>query len=254
LDLAWYQYAIAIAGGLFAGIINTLAGSGSAITLSVLTEVMGLPGNMANGSNRIGIVGQGAVSSFLFYKNGKLNIKENRLLLVTVFIGAIVGVWVATQVSNEQFMAIFKYVMIVIFVVVLVRPKRWLIQTDVNYKIPIWLALPLYLALGFYGGFIQMGMGVFFLIVTVLIARKSIIDSNALKSFCVLLYSVAVLTIFHFKGLVNWQVGGILAIGQVAGGYLAAEFASKYKHADVWAYRLLVIIVIVIILRLFGMF
>jgi len=254
LDLAWYQYAIAIAGGLFAGIINTLAGSGSAITLSVLTEVMGLPGNMANGSNRIGIVGQGAVSSFSFYKNGKLNIKENRLLLVTVFIGAIVGVWVATQVSNEQFMAIFKYVMIVIFVVVLVRPKRWLIQTDVNYKIPIWLALPLYLALGFYGGFIQMGMGVFFLIVTVLIARKSIIDSNALKSFCVLLYSVAVLTIFHFKGLVNWQVGGILAIGQVTGGYLAAEFASKYKHADVWAYRLLVIIVIVIILRLFGMF
>ena len=254
MDLAWYQYAIAIAGGLFAGIINTLAGSGSAITLSVLTEVMGLPGNMANGSNRIGIVGQGAVSSFSFYKNGKLNIKENRLLLVTVFIGAIVGVWVATQVSNEQFMAIFKYVMIVIFVVVLVRPKRWLIQTDVNYKIPIWLALPLYLALGFYGGFIQMGMGVFFLIVTVLIARKSIIDSNALKSFCVLLYSVAVLTIFHFKGLVNWQVGGILAIGQVTGGYLAAEFASKYKHADVWAYRLLVIIVIVIILRLFGMF
>jgi len=254
LDLAWYQYAIAIAGGLFAGIINTLAGSGSAITLSVLTEVMGLPGNMANGSNRIGIVGQGAVSSFLFYKNGKLNIKENRLLLVTVFIGAIVGVWVATQVSNEQFMAIFKYVMIVIFVVVLVRPKRWLIQTDVNYKIPIWLALPLYLALGFYGGFIQMGMGVFFLIVTVLIARKSIIDSNALKSFCVLLYSVAVLTIFHFKGLVNWQVGGILAIGQVAGGYLAAEFASKYKHADVWAYRLLIIIVVVIILRLFGAF
>lgn len=254
MDLAWYQYAIAIAGGLFAGIINTLAGSGSAITLSVLTEVMGLPGNMANGSNRIGIVGQGAVSSFLFYKNGKLNIKENRLLLVTVFIGAIVGVWVATQVSNEQFMAIFKYVMIVIFVVVLVRPKRWLIQTDVNYKIPIWLALPLYLALGFYGGFIQMGMGVFFLIVTVLIARKSIIDSNALKSFCVLLYSVAVLTIFHFKGLVNWQVGGILAIGQVAGGYLAAEFASKYKHADVWAYRLLIIIVVVIILRLFGAF
>lgn len=254
MDLAWYQYAIAIAGGLIAGIINTLAGSGSAITLSVLTEVMGLPGNMANGSNRIGIVGQGVVSSFSFYKNGKLNIADNKLLLVTVFIGAIIGVWAATQVSNEQFMAVFKYVMIVIFVVVLVRPKRWLIATDVNHKVPVLLAIPLYLALGFYGGFIQMGMGVFFLIITVLIARKSIIDSNALKSFCVLTYSVAVLAIFHFKGLVNWQVGGILAIGQVAGGYLAAEFASKYKHADVWAYRVLVVIVVVIILRLFEVF
>ena len=254
MDLEWYQYAIAIAGGLVAGIINTLAGSGSAITLSVLTEVMGLPGNMANGSNRIGIVGQGLFSSFSFYKNGKLNIEDNKLLLVTVFVGAIAGVFVATQVSNEQFMEVFKYLMIFIFLVVLVRPKRWLIATDVNYKVPIWLAIPLYLALGFYGGFIQMGMGVFFLIITVLIARKSIIDSNALKSFCVLSYSVIVLAIFHFKGLVNWQLGSVLAIGQVTGGYLAAEFASKYKHADVWAYRVLVVIVVVIILRLFGMF
>jgi len=254
LDLAWYHYAIAISGGLIAGIINTLAGSGSAITLSVLTEVMGLPGNMANGSNRIGIVGQGAVSSFSFYKNDKLKISDNRLLLVTVFIGALFGVLIATQVSNEQFMSVFRYVMIIIFVVVLVRPNRWLIETDINHKVPLWLAIPLYLALGFYGGFIQMGMGVFFLIVTVLIARKNIIDSNALKSFCILLYSVAVLAIFHFKGLVNWQVGGVLAIGQVAGGYIAAEFASKYKHADIWAYRVLVVIVVVIILRLFGMF
>ncbi len=42
--IEWYHYAIAIAGGVVAGAINTLAGNGSAITLSILTEVMGLPG------------------------------------------------------------------------------------------------------------------------------------------------------------------------------------------------------------------
>jgi len=254
LDLTFYQYAIAIAGGFLAGCINTLAGSGSAITLSILTEVMGLPGNVANGSNRVGIVGQGIFSSFAFYKNDKLQIKANRLLLVTITLGAILGVLVATQVSNQQFMSIFKYLMIVMLLIILIKPKRWFIETQQQHQVPLWIAIPLFLALGFYGGFIQMGMGVFFLIVTVLILKKNIIEANAIKSFCVLLYTILVLAIFHYKGLVDWKVGGVLAIGQIAGGYLTAQFASTYKRADVWAYRVLVVIVIVILLRLFGVF
>lgn len=254
MDISAYQYIIAIAGGFLAGCINTLAGSGSAITLSILTEVMGLPGNMANGSNRVGVVGQGFFSSYSFYKNGKLNIKANRLLLIFVTIGAIVGVLVATKVSNEQFMFVFKYLMVLMLFVILVKPKRWLIQTDSTHQTPLLLSIPLFLALGFYGGFIQMGMGVFFLIIAVLVSKKNIIEANAIKSFCVLLYTVLVLAIFHYKDMVNWKVGGILAIGQIAGGYVTAEFASKYKGADVWAYRLLVVIVVLMILRLFGVF
>jgi len=254
LELTAYHYILAIVGGFLAGCINTLAGSGSAITLSVLTEVMGLPGNLANGSNRVGIVGQGIFSSYSFHKNGKLQIQPNRLLLVTVTIGAIAGVWVATIVSNQQFMLVFKYLMVVMLLVILVKPSRWLIETDELHQVPVWLSIPLFLALGFYGGFIQMGMGVFFLIITVLILKKNLIEANAIKSFCVLLYSILVLAIFHYKGLVNWKVGSILAIGQIAGGYITAEFASKYKAADVWAYRLLVFIVVLVILRLFGAF
>ncbi len=254
MELAAYQYIIAIAGGFFAGCINTLAGSGSAITLSILTEIMGLPGNMANGSNRVGVVGQGIFSSYSFHKNGKLQIQANGILLLTITIGAIAGVWVATIVSNQQFMMVFKYLMVLMLLVIVVKPKRWLIETDRQHQVPIWLSVPLFLALGFYGGFIQMGMGIFFLVITVLLLKKNLIEANAIKSFCVLLYSVLVLTIFHYKGLVNWKVGGILAIGQIAGGYVTAEFASKYKGADVWAYRLLVVIVVLVILRLFGLF
>ena len=51
-----FQYVIVISGGILAGIINTLAGNGSAITLTILSEMMGLPGNIANATNRIGIV------------------------------------------------------------------------------------------------------------------------------------------------------------------------------------------------------
>ena len=41
MELEWYHYGIAIFGGFAAGVINTLAGSGSAITLTILTELLG---------------------------------------------------------------------------------------------------------------------------------------------------------------------------------------------------------------------
>lgn len=250
--MEWYIYLIAVAGGLLAGIINTLSGFGSAITLTILSELMGLSGNMANGSNRVGVVAQGLSGSFGFYKNGRLEIGKHKLLISCCFIGAMLGVWVALNVSNEEFRAVFKYLMIAVFFVLLIKPKRWLNPPNTNAKLNPWIAIPLFLALGFYGGFIQMGMGVFFLLITVLIGKYNLIDANAIKGFTVLLYSVMVLAIFHWKGLVDWRAGGIIAIGQLIGGYLTANFASRFPKADIWAYRLLLTIVILAILKMFG--
>ena len=247
-------YTVAIVGGFLAGVINTLAGNGSAITLSILTELMGLPGNMANGTNRVGIMAQGISSTYAFYKNGKLKLDRSKDIIILIFIGAVAGVIVATQVSNEQFKTVFKFLMLVMFFVILIKPSRWFKETDLSYKLPRILSIPLFLALGFYGGFIQMGMGIFFLAVMVLVARYNIIDANAVKIFVVFLYTIVVLAIFQWKGLVHWQYGAIIAVGQLTGGYLTATFASRYENAQKWAYILLVTIVVVVLLKLFGVF
>jgi len=252
VDLEFYQYAIIIVGSFLAGVINTLAGNGSAITLSILTEVIGLPGNVANGSNRVGVTSQGLVSSYAFHKNGKLDLAKNKLLIAFITIGALIGVYVATIISNEIFKEVFKYLLVIMLLVVLVNPKRWLIETQLGHAIPIWLAIPLYLAIGFYGGFIQMGMGILFLAVLVLVARQNIIEANAIKAFTVFFYTVFVLAYFHYRGMVDWKAGGLLAIGQTVGGYLTANYASKYKGAEVWAYRLLVVIIVLVIFKMFG--
>lgn len=252
MELELYHYIIAIVGGFIAGGINTLAGNGSAITLSILTEIIGLPGNLANGTNRVGILFQSIASTYAFKKNNKLSVDRGKLIIVFTSLGAILGVILAVNVSNEQFLQVFKFLMVFMLIVILVKPSRWLKPTDLNYKLSPIISIPVFLALGFYGGFIQMGMGVFFLAATVLLARFSIIESNAIKILVVLIYTVFVLAIFQWKGLIDWRIGGIIAIGQASGGYLTAQFASKYKKADVWAYRLLVLIVLLAILSLFN--
>ena len=250
--MEWYLYLLAIFGGFFAGIINTLAGNGSAITLTILSEFMGLPGNVANGTNRLGIFCQGTVSSFIFYKNDKLHLGRSKGMIALIVLGALAGVYVATQVSNEQFRTVFRYLLVVMFFVIIIRPKRWLrAHSDTDFRLHPLLAVPAYLALGFYGGFIQMGMGVIFLAVTVLLARYSLVEANAVKLFTVTLYTLPVLLIFWWQGLVHWPVALALTAGQVIGAYLTSTYASHDPRANVWAHRLLIVAVLLGIAKAF---
>ncbi len=251
MDLTMYEYILAMIGSFVAGAINTLAGNGSVIVLSILTDLVGLPGNVANGTNRVGILFQAIGSSSGFAKNKMLDLGKSRSIIILTIIGAIVGVYTATIVSNEQFLFVFKYLMVVMLLVIMVKPERWLRDTNIR-KLSPWLSVPAFILLGFYGGFIQMGMGIFFLAITVLVGGYSIMDANAIKTLVIAIYTVIVLIIFHLKGFVNWEVGIIMALGQTLGGYLTAAYASKWKDINLWAYRLLIIIIIFAILIQFG--
>lgn len=252
MELTTDQYILAVAGGFVAGIMNTLAGYGSVITLSILMDVIGLPPTVANGTNRVNVFTGVIASGLGFYKNGRLDLSKGKWIIGLTFIGAVIGVWVAVTVSNEQFKSIFKYLIAVLFVIVLINPKRWLREQSEDYQMPVWLMVVVFIPMGFYGGFIQMGMGLFFVAATVLLGRYSMIESNALKVSVIGLYTLMSLIIFHVNGLVNWQVGAIVGIGAAIGGYITAHYASKYKSANLWAYRLLVIIIVIILLRSFG--
>lgn len=243
-------YSIAIIGATIAGGINTLAGNGSAITLTILTEVLGLPPNVANGTNRIGVFTQCVATSWVFHKNGKLNITHNRKYIAPIFLGAIAGGLLAITVSNEQFKAVFKFMMVFMLIAVLVKPKRWLRETDLAFRPTRYIYLPLLFILGFYGGFIQMGMGVFFLIIMVLGMRVNIIESNALKGFVIGLYTLLLIVLFHYQGMINWKLGGVMALGQTLGGYLTAKFVSKNRKTDQIAYYVLIAVLIMAITKM----
>lgn len=248
-----FEFSIAVIGGAFAGMINTLAGSGSVITLTILMEVLGLPPTAANATNRVGICTQSIAGTYAFHKNGKLNIGRSWLYLLFTTIGAIIGVIVSIKISGEAFKQVFSYLMVLMLVVILVNPKRWLRETDLDFVLSKWWSIPLSLAIGFYGGFIQMGMGVFFLVIMVLIARYSLVDANAVKLAVVAIYTTLAIAIFHYQGLIDWKFGAVLAIGQTAGGYFTANYASQSPAANIWAHRILVVVVVAAIIRLFKL-
>jgi len=250
--MLWYEYLIVLSGSFLAGVINTLAGNGSAITLTILTELLGLPGNLANGTNRVGVWTQSLAGGYAFYRGGRLQVQRSGAILLWTSLGAIAGVALAVYVSSAAFIAVFRILLLIMLVVILVKPQRWLRESDTSYRLPLYVLIPLFLALGFYGGFIQMGMGVFFLAATVLGARYSIIEANAVKVTVVAIYTLLVLFIFHWRGLIDWPIGLLMAIGQTAGGYLTARYAVRYPRANIIAHRVLVAVVLLALIRLFD--
>lgn len=254
MDWTFEHLVIAFSGAFVAGMINALAGNGSVITLTVLTELLGLPGNIANGTNRVGVLMNAAGAMTGFAGKREMHYRRYMPYILPVIGGAIIGTIVATMVTHAQFMGVFKFLMIVMLIVILVNPERWLITRPDKSLLPRWMEYPVMLILGFYGGFIQMGMGVFYLAVLVLVARLPMIESNTIKAVSVGAFTLIAVIIFAWAGQVVWSIGLVMGMAQFLGGWIAAHYASKIPGASKVAYYVLVVAVSLSVLKLFGVF
>ena len=243
-ELGWPIILLALGGAALAGFINTLAGNGSAITLTILTEAMGLPPLVANGTNRIGTLAQSGTSFLEYWRSGKINWRRGAIVLIPVGIGGVLGGLVATQVSNDEFRTIFRWLLVLLLVVVLIKPKRWLSKEASEPQWPQWLLIVGGLAAGFYGGFIQMGFGPLFLGLAVLGGGMSLAEANVYKIVVVMLYTPILLVAFVAAGQVHWPYGILMAVGQAVGAYFTTRFAVRSPKVNKVAYFVLVAVVV----------
>nr|MBR2109684.1 sulfite exporter TauE/SafE family protein [Alistipes sp.] len=82
--------------GVVVGIINTLGGGGSVITMS-LFMAMGMPIGIANGTNRIAVLMQNLSATVAFLRKGMLHIGSGLKLSIPAILGNILGAMVATE-------------------------------------------------------------------------------------------------------------------------------------------------------------
>ncbi len=235
---------LCLAGAALAGFINTLAGNGSSITLSVLTEAIGMPPLIANGTNRLGVLAQSVTSTWTYYRAGKLRWRQHLLLFGVVVAGALVGAYTASIVSNTAFRSIFGITLLLTLGLVFVKPSKWIGSGEVRETWPALLLLPVAFVCGFYGGFIQMGFGPLFLAMAVFGAGMSLSEANTLKVLIVTLYTVPVIAVFVWQGQVHWGYGILLSVGQAVSAYFTTRFAANSPLAGKVAYVVLIAVVL----------
>jgi uncharacterized protein len=224
--MEWYTYLIVVAVGIIAGIINTLAAGGSLLTLPVLMA-LGLPPNMANGTNRIAIFLQNVIGVGRFHKEKVLDYPSGFRVGLPAAAGAIAGAFIAVNLNDQVMKLAIAGVMILVFFLMLLKPQRWINSQESYSPVPYWVQVIIYFFVGIYGGFIQAGVGFFLLTSLVLGSAYDLLKANALKLFVILLYTPIALLIFFLNGDVNLVMGLVLAAGTMTGAWIATKIAMK---------------------------
>jgi len=250
--IEWYELITLVFGGFLAGLINVVAGNGSAITLPLLMW-LGLDANTANATNRVGAIFQttSAITSLNKTKRVKYMIRQSYFIIPPILIGAIIGANLAVDIPESILRVCIGTIMIGLLITMLSNPKKWLIPTEGanKKKTPqMWLA---YFGLGLYGGFIQMGFGIFFLSISVLMAKYALKDGNIMKLFTAFLMTIPSFIIFALSGSIDWIYGLTLAAGTASGARFGAKKVVHHPKASAITRKVLIAVILVAIIKMF---
>jgi uncharacterized membrane protein YfcA len=236
--------------GAIAGFINVNAGGGSTLTLPTLI-FMGLDSALANGTNRVAIFIQNIFAVASFHKRKAYQFSKSFLFALFTLPGAVVGAIMATRVNNILFQRILGVVLIfIVFSMFFSRSYR---NNNADQdRTNQWLIYPALFGIGFYGGFIQAGVGFLFMATLYHLLHLNLVRVNMHKVFIILIYTFPALCIFAYTGNVNWSYGLVLAGGNALGGWWGAHAAVKGGER---AIRFILAIAITIMaLKLFDLF
>lgn len=211
--------------GLVAGFLNVMAGGGSLITLPILI-FMGLPVAAANGTNRVAILVQNVAAVGGFRQQGYSDLRNGLAFALTTVPGAIAGAFLAIRVSEGVFRAILAGVLL-IAVAGLLLPKRRGESPEATTPRARALAFLVLFVTGFYGGFIQAGVGFLLMVALHQMLGFDLVRTNMHKVLIVLVFSVPALTVFVSTGNVVWTTAAALAAGNASGAIVATRLSVR---------------------------
>jgi hypothetical protein len=236
--------------GLFAGVINVIAGGGSFLTLPILM-FLGLPAGIANGTNRVGILLQNVAAVWSFERHKVLSWGSLWWAAAPATLGAVLGTWGALVISDQAFKRVLALLMLTLSIWTLWSPhtRKVGVETELTgrsrrYRLMTGLA---FFVVGIYGGFVQAGVGIFILAVTSAVGLN-LVRGNAVKVLTVLCFTAMSLALFAWQGRVDWVMGLTLAAGNIVGGLLGARLTVLKGHH--WVRGVVTVTIVLFALKL----
>ena len=214
--------------GTVAGFINVIAAGGSMITVPVMV-FMGIPGPVANGTNRIAILAQNITAVITFFRKGYSDFKLSLTLALCALPGAVAGAFIGTRLEGAWFNRTLAVIMLAIMVITATRK-----ETQVNASDEVEISRKrlvaghlLMVVAGFYGGFIQIGVGFILIPILSRVLGLDLVRTNMHKVFIIGSYTTVALIVFISQVEILWILGICLAIGNSIGAWLGAHMTIR---------------------------
>ncbi len=205
--------------GVLVGIMNVMAGGGSLLSMPVLI-FLGLEPAAANGTNRVAILVQNITAASSFRSRGFSDLRRSLTLSLCTIPGAVAGAVAAVAVDPLLFKRLLGVVLVVSLVLILRGGHRRGSKATPHV---VWAHIAT-VGAGFYGGFMQAGVGFILMPILHRLLALDLVRVNMHKVFVVGAYTVPSLVVFAVTGQVWWLGGAVLAVGNAIGGWLGTRF------------------------------
>jgi len=220
------------AAGVWAGVVNTVVGSGTLITFPVLLAV-GYAPLTANVSNSLGLV-PGSVSGAIGYRR-ELAGQGSRIARFAPVsaLGAVAGAALLLLLPASAFEAIVPVFIAAALALVVAQPRidRWLVRRRAGAEGPPHggrAALAGNALTAVYGGYFGAAQGIMLLALLGVALDDDLQRVNALKNVLAGLVNFVAAVVFVLVGRhLAWGAVALLAAGSTAGGQLGARLGRR---------------------------
>jgi uncharacterized membrane protein YfcA len=233
---------VAVIAGLSCGFLNTVASSGSAVSLPILMWI-GLHAVNANATNRIPVLIGGIAATVDLARRHKIPWKMASLAAVPVTMGAACGALMAEIIPSHDLRIAITGAVVAALVLILTKLKDALNAAAAGETRFRWQEACWFLIIGLWLGFIVLDGATYVLLALVLAMRLPLVEANAIKNFLLVPTTAVAMLIFASRGSVDWALGTVMGAGSIAGGLLGARLAVS-DQARRWIVGLLVVVIV----------
>jgi uncharacterized protein len=223
-----HAVAIVVA-GVWAGMINTIVGSGTLVTFPVLLT-LGYPPLTANVSNGLGLV-PGSLAGALGYRR-ELAGRRGRVVRLALVsgLGALLGAVLLLSLPPAAFDAVVPVLVAVAVVLVIVQPvlTRRLAARHGGTRTRVGPGLLAGIfGTGVYGGYFGAAQGVLLLAILGIGLDDELQRHNAVKNVLATVANLVSGVVFTVVAPISWPVVMLIAAGSVAGGVVGARIGRR---------------------------
>jgi uncharacterized membrane protein YfcA len=231
-----------ILAGFLGGLLNTVASSGTAVTLPAMIFI-GLSPQVANATNRVALLIGFIMATYKYHKAGLVDWKRGFQLAPMIIIGTIVGTLFVGKLNDSQVKQMLAFALLVSISLIIFKPNTFkdlksnLVIKPINVGVVITTFL-----IGIWGGLIVLDIGTFMLIAFSIQQGMNLQQANVQKAIQMLFIAGVSLIIFQADSKVDWVAALYLSTGSIAGSYLGTKFTIN-PALKKWIYRFLVMII-----------
>lgn len=230
-DISLTTIVVLCLAALAAGWIDAVVGGGGLLLLPAL--LLGLPGSTpaahALGTNKaVAIVGTtGAAVTYI--RKTPVDVPTAVRIGLAALAGSMGGAFFAAGMSTEVLKPVIMVVLLAVGAFVIFKPAFGTAPSaDPASPKRILAAIGLAgLGIGFYDGLIGPGTGTFLVLALTAVLHLDLVSASATAKIVNCCTNAGALAMFAWQGSVLWQLAGLMAVFNLAGGMVGAHTALK---------------------------